>query len=115
MLVPLPLHHTYPFTVGLLLPLATGATVILPAGISGPEISRATTTAQATALLAVPRLCTALWDSVASAVQARGRAARATFRLLLATSIAVRRLTGVHMGRWLFRSAARPGSARPSR
>ncbi len=111
-LVPLPLHHTYPFTVGLLLPLATGATVILPAGISGPEISRATNTAHATALLAVPRLCTALWDSVASAVQARGRAARTTFRLLLAISIAVRRLTGLHMGRWLFRSLhARLGSS----
>ena len=111
-LVPLPLHHTYPFTVGLLLPLATGATVILPAGISGPEISRATNTAHATAMLAVPRLCTALWDSVASAVQARGRAARAAFRLLLATSVAVRRLTGLHAGRWLFRSVhARLGSS----
>ena len=103
-LLPLPLHHTYPFTVGLLLPLATGATVVLPAGISGPEISRAAAAARATALLAVPRLCTALWDSLASAVQARGRAARATFRLLLAMSIAVRRLTGLHLGRWLFRA-----------
>ena len=101
-LLPLPLHHTYPFTVGLLVPLATGATVILPAGISGPEISRATTTAHATALLAVPRLCTALWDSVASAVRARGRAARMVFRMLLATSIAVRRVTGLHIGRWVF-------------
>ena len=101
-LLPLPLHHTYPFTVGLLVPLATGATVILPAGISGPEISRATTTAHATALLAVPRLCTALWDSVASGVRARGRAARMVFRMLLATSIAVRRVTGLHIGRWVF-------------
>ncbi len=103
-LVPLPLHHTYPFTVGLLVPLATGATVILPAGISGPEISRATTAAHATALLAVPRLCTALWDSVAAAVAARGNVARTTFRLLLAASIVVRRLTGLHIGRWLFRA-----------
>jgi long-chain acyl-CoA synthetase len=102
LLLPLPLHHTYPFTVGLLLPFAAGATVILPAGISGPEISRATATARATALLAVPRLCTALWDSVTSAVQARGRAARTVFRMLLATSIAVRRATGLHIGRWLF-------------
>ncbi|MEO8466323.1 MAG: AMP-binding protein [Gammaproteobacteria bacterium] len=101
-LLPLPLHHTYPFTVGLLVPLAAGATVILPSGISGPEISRATTTAHATALLAVPRLCTALWDSVASAVQTRGRAARAIFKILLTASIAVRRVTGLHIGRWLF-------------
>jgi long-chain acyl-CoA synthetase len=103
-LLPLPLHHTYPFTVGLLVPLATGATVILPAGISGPEIARATATAKATALLAVPRLCTALWDSVVAAVRARGRFATALFRLMLTASIRVRRATGWHVGRHLFRS-----------
>src|SRR5690606_19501865 len=31
-LVPLPFHHTYPFTVGVLTVLGTGATVILPSG-----------------------------------------------------------------------------------
>ncbi len=103
-LLPLPLHHTYPFTVGLLVPLATGATVILPAGISGPEITRATAAAKATALLAVPRLCTALWDSVIAAVQARGPVASALFRFMLATSIRVRRATGWHLGRYLFRA-----------
>jgi long-chain acyl-CoA synthetase len=101
-LLPLPLHHTYPFTVGLLMPLAAGATVILPAGISGPEITRAAANAGATALLAVPRLCTALWDSVAAAVQGRGRVAKTLFRCLLTTSIAVRRATGWHIGRYLF-------------
>ena len=103
-LLPLPLHHTYPFTAGLLTVLASGATVILPAGVSGPEISRAAAEAGATALLAVPRLCTALWDSVLAAVRARGRAATTVFGLLLATSIAVRRVTGLHIGRWLFRA-----------
>ena len=103
-LLPLPFHHTYPFTAGLLTALASGATVILPAGISGPEISRAAAEAGATALLAVPRLCTALWDSVLAAVRARGRAATTAFRGLLAVSIAARRLTGLHIGRWLFRA-----------
>jgi long-chain acyl-CoA synthetase len=101
-LLPLPLHHTYPFTVGLLVPLASGATVILPSGISGPEITRATAAAQATALLAVPKLCTALWDSVAAAVEGRGGVAKTLFRSLLAASIAVRRTTGLHIGRYLF-------------
>jgi long-chain acyl-CoA synthetase len=53
-------------------------------------------------MLAVPRLCTALWDSVQAAVQARGLAAATAFRLLLAASVAVRRATGLHIGRWLF-------------
>ena len=101
-LLPLPLHHTYPFTVGLLTALAAGASVILPSGISGPEISRAAGEAQATALLAVPRLCTALWDSVAAVVKSRGRWAQRAFSALLALSIAVRRMTGIRLGTRLF-------------
>jgi len=103
-LLPLPLHHTYPFTVGLLTPLAVGATVILPAAVSGPEIAEAARVARATALLAVPRLCTALWASVTAAVEARGKLATAVFGFLLRASIAARRLTGRHIGRLLFRS-----------
>jgi long-chain acyl-CoA synthetase len=101
-LLPLPLHHTYPFTVGLLTVLATGASVILPSGISGPEIGRAARDGGATVLLAVPRLCSALWDSIVATVDARGPFARRMFAALLAVSNAVRRTTGLKLGRWLF-------------
>ena len=111
-LLPLPLHHTYPNTVGLLTTLATGATVVLPAGVSGPEILEACRAARATALLAVPRLCTAVWEGVRAGVEARGRLAVRAFDALLATSIAVRRHTGRNIGRWLFRGLhARFGGA----
>lgn len=101
-LLPLPLHHTYPFTVGLLTTLASGAAVVFPAGISGPEILDAVKQGRATALLAVPRLCTALWDGIEAAVQARGATAAAAFRALLAVSIALRRHIGLRVGRRLF-------------
>ena len=39
--LPLPLHHTYPLTVGVLAPLALGAPIMLPAGITGPQIMAA--------------------------------------------------------------------------
>ncbi len=101
-LLPLPLHHTYPFTVGLLTVLATGAAVVFPASVTGPEIARAARETRATAMLAVPRLCAALWDSVATTVAARGAWARRAFAALLALSATLRRTCRVNVGRWLF-------------
>jgi long-chain acyl-CoA synthetase len=102
-LVPLPFHHVYPFTVGLLTVLATGARVVLPAGISGPEITRAAKESGATALIAVPRLCTAIWEGIERGVKSRGPRAQRIFRALLRVSMLVRRLTGVAIGKALFR------------
>ena len=102
-LLPLPLHHTYPFTVGLVTALLKRAAVIFPAGISGPEITGAARAAGATALLAVPRLCEALWESVRSAVEQRGERAKKLFYRMLRLSITVRRTTGARIGKRLFR------------
>ena len=101
-LLPLPLHHTYPFTVGLVTALLKSAAVVFPAGISGPEITGAARGAEATALLAVPRLCEALWESVSSAVEQRGERAKKLFFRMLRLSIAVRRTTGARIGKRLF-------------
>ena len=102
-LLPLPLHHTYPFTVGLVTALLKRAAVVFPAGISGPEITGAARAAEATALLAVPRLCEALWESVRSAVEQRGERAKKLFYRMLRLSITVRRTTGARIGKRLFR------------
>jgi long-chain acyl-CoA synthetase len=102
-LVPLPFHHVYPFTVGLLTVLATGACVVLPSGISGPEITRAATESGATALIAVPRLCTAIWEGVERGVRKRGKRAERLFRLMLALSRGLRRATGIKIGKLLFK------------
>src|SRR5690606_1054178 len=101
---PLPLHHTYPFTVGTLAVLGSGATIVMPAGVTGPDIAEAAKETQATALLAIPRLCAALWDSVEAALKSRPRWQAALFRALLRASIAVRRATGLRLGKLLFPS-----------
>jgi long-chain acyl-CoA synthetase len=103
-LVPLPFHHVYPFTVGLLTVLATGARVVLPAGISGPEITRAAKESGATALIAVPRLYTAIWEGIERGVKSRGKRAQRIFAALLRLCMLIRRATGVPLGSWAFRS-----------
>src|SRR3546814_13704484 len=63
-LVPLPLFHVYPFMVGMLTPLAAGAAVIFPAGISGPQLVDALRRERATILIGVPRLYAALVSAI---------------------------------------------------
>ena len=102
-LLPLPFHHVYPFMVGLMSVLATGATLVLPAGLTGPQIVRALREGEVTAMAGVPRFYEALLTGIEARVRARGRLAWAGFRGALIASIAVRRGLGVRAGRRLFR------------
>ena len=102
-LLPLPLHHSYPFLAGLLLPLASGATIVLPAGMTGPEIVHALRAGRVTAMLGVPRLYGALTAGIEAKVAARGGLAGVAFRSLLALSIWLCRRFGLRAGRVLFR------------
>ncbi|KAF0097096.1 MAG: long-chain acyl-CoA synthetase [Rhodospirillaceae bacterium] len=101
-LTPLPLHHAYPFIVGVLFPLRCGAGIVLPEAVQGPEIVAALALGRATAMVGVPRLYEALIRGAESRVARYGGLARGLFGSLLAISIGVRRVTGWHVGRWLF-------------
>ena len=102
-LLPLPLHHVYPFLLGLLTPLSSGAAVVFPEAISGPELVRAIRVADVSVIVGVPRLYAALVSSLEARVAARGSVVNAIFRTLLAASIGIRRRFHVAAGRWLFR------------
>lgn len=101
-LMPLPLHHVYPYVVGMLVPFCLGAAVILPAGISGAEIARALREGRATVVMAVPRLCRALVDAIRRRIASGGRLAGWVFDSALAASIGLQRRLGWRVGRWLF-------------
>lgn len=101
-LLPLPLHHSYPFLIGMLLPLAYGAAIVLPSGITGPEIATALRAGEASAMVGVPRLYESLVAGLRARVAARGALARILFRTLLAFSIAVFERFGLRIGRGLF-------------
>ena len=103
MLLPLPLHHSYPLVIGLLTTLTVGATVVLPEGVGGPQIVRASRLAGATTLVGVPRLYDVLLAALESRVAAAGRLPKAVFDRGLGLALWSRRL-GVDAGRFLFRT-----------
>src|SRR5690606_6620815 len=97
--LPLPLSHVYPFTVGMLTPLAAGAAIIMPKGLSGPEILDALQEGKATAMIGVPRLYEALIAAIKRRAGERGR----VFDLLLSGALwagsKARRHTGLNPAR----------------
>jgi long-chain acyl-CoA synthetase len=111
-LLPLPLHHAYPATVGMLCVLACGAAMVLPSGISGPELTTAANRGGATILVGVPRLYKVLIDAVETGIRSSGFVARNLFPLLLRAATASRRVFGVALGRLLFRPIRRRVGAR---
>ncbi len=106
-LLPLPLHHAYAATVGMLTILARGAAIVLPSGITGPELTAAVARARVRILIGVPRLYEALLESIHSGVRMRGPAARALFHFTLRCAGILRRRLGINVGRVLFRSVHR--------
>ncbi|ANB03456.1 AMP-binding protein [Ectothiorhodospira sp. BSL-9] len=101
-LVPLPFHHVYPFTVGILTPLTLGAPLIVPYSLVGPQIVRALRDGEATVMLGVPRLYEAIWTALEQRVTGRGRTAARLFHGMLQVSMMARRGPGWRLGRRLF-------------
>jgi long-chain acyl-CoA synthetase len=72
MLVPLPLHHVYPFVMGILAPLTLGLTIVLPQSLTGPQLVRALKEGEVSVIAGVPRLYSALYSGVARQAKSDG-------------------------------------------
>jgi long-chain acyl-CoA synthetase len=103
-LLPLPLHHVYPFTIGILTILSSGGAVVFPEEVAGPAILKALALAQVTAVVGVPRLYTALVTSL-KAKLAAGPAAAALLPLLNLCIWSQRRF-GINLG-WVLMAPVR--------
>src|SRR5437762_31707 len=103
-LLPLPLHHVYPFVIGMLAPLALGLPLVLPFSLSGQQLLRALREGEVTAIVGVPRLYSALYSSIESKVESSGWVARRAFNGLLVASGFMQKWLRLRIGRWLFRS-----------
>ena len=101
-LLPLPLHHSYPFVVGMLGALSVGTSIVLPGDISGPAILKALRDGEATTIVGVPRLYDALLAAIALRLNAHGWLVRFAWGGLLRLTAALQRETGLPLGRVLF-------------
>ncbi len=101
-LLPLPMYHVYPFTVGTLIPLAAHLPIVLPASITGPQLIRAIQVGKPTIIVGVPRLYRALYTAIESQFVGRGDAAAAYFTRSLATSRWLRERFNIAVGKQLF-------------
>ncbi|MCB9946824.1 MAG: AMP-binding protein [Rhodospirillaceae bacterium] len=106
-LLPLPFHHVYPLTVGILSCLASGAALVLPEAVDGPRLATAMRLGRITAIIAVPRLYGALLSGIESRAAARGWLAKRAFKTLFAFSLMARRRFGWRLGRRLFATVHR--------
>jgi long-chain acyl-CoA synthetase len=103
LLLPLPLHHVYPYVLGMVAPLVIGGLIVLPKSLTGPQMLRAIRDGRVTILLGVPRLYRALYAGIEARAQAAGRIASRLFKTSLSLSTWIRRRLGIRAGKILLR------------
>ncbi len=97
-LLPLPVHHVYPFVIGILTPLYMGLTLIIPASLNGPDLINAIHTEKVSVIIGVPKFYRALYDSIALKIS------RSKFDFIFHLLILLRKHAGIRLGSLLLRS-----------
>jgi long-chain acyl-CoA synthetase len=98
----LPLHHTFEFTCGLLLPFTRGARVVYLDELTGDRLAEGMKQARATAMVGVPALWQTLERRILSQVEAKGPMAEAIFKLAGEMNRTLAKTTGMDAGKLLF-------------
>lgn len=98
----LPLHHTFEFTCGLLLPLSRGARVVSLRELTSEGIAHGLRAARPTAMVGVPALWQLLERRILQPVEAHGLVARAAFDAATEVTRWLAANVGVNAGRVLF-------------
>lgn len=98
----LPLHHTYPFMVALLVPLLLGAQITFLQTLKGPELVRCVRDAHVTMLVGVPQLFAMMRRAIVEDLRRRPAVVRGIMQSLLTLCGLVRRVSGVNLGTMLF-------------
>lgn len=98
----LPLHHTFEFTCGLLLPFSRGTRVVYLDELKGDRVAAALKQARVTAMVGVPAVWQLLERRILSQVQARGPVAEKVFELGGELNRFLGKTAGIDLGKTLF-------------
>ena len=101
-LLPLPMYHVYPFTVGMLIPLSATTPIILPQALTGPQLIRALVEGEVSIIIGIPRVYRAVYDGIEAQIAARGKLALKAFQATLQQCIRLRQKQGWEVGQRLF-------------
>lgn len=102
MLSVLPLHHTFEFTSGLLLPLSSGARIIYLDELNAEQLSRGLKDGRVTAMAGVPALWQLLERKILQQAQERGLLAEKYFEWGTDLNRMLGRKFGLDLGKVLF-------------
>jgi len=98
----LPLHHTFEFTCGLLLPLMLGARIIYIRELTSDGLREGLAMGKVTAMAGVPALWQLLERRILSEVKDRGPLAMRAFDTALELNRLIGKRTGINTGRLFF-------------
>lgn len=98
----LPLHHTFEFTCGLLLPFSRGARIQYLDELTGERLSEGLKLGRATAMVGVPALWQLLERRIIQQVESKGRVASTIFEWGTELNRVLGRTLGIDAGRLLF-------------
>ncbi|WP_394844086.1 AMP-binding protein [Pendulispora brunnea] len=98
----LPLHHTFEFTCGLLLPLSRGAKIAYLDELNADRLSTGLKSGRVTAMVGVPALWQMLERRILSQVRAQGAFAETAFEWATELNRLLGKTLGVDAGRILF-------------
>jgi len=98
----LPLHHTFEFTCGMLLPLSRGARVVYLDELKGDRVTAGLKEGRVTAMVGVPAVWQLLERRILSQVSAKGPIAEKAFEIGAELNRMLGKTTGLDLGRVLF-------------
>jgi long-chain acyl-CoA synthetase len=100
----LPLHHTFEFTCGLLLPLSRGGRVVYIGEVTPERLGKGLELGRVTAMVGVPALWQLLERRILTQVKAKGAIAETAFNLGTELNHFLGKKLGIDVGRALFGS-----------